>query len=804
VLFPALLVGLGGTGLAVLRRLRLALHALVPQPRALAHLRFLYLDTDPDAARSAVRGSAETGLGVGEAMLLRLNRPSHYLRPRDNRPEVGAWLDPTMLYRIPRTQTTAGCRALGRLAFCDNYRLVAQRLRAELEACADPEPVQAAARQTRLGLRVTRPRVYVIASLAGGTGSGMFLDLAYVTRAALAELGRDGAELVGLFLLPPADRAAHNPLPLGNACAALTELGHFWRGERFSACYLVRDGTVERSEPPFGRCVLLPLAPGSGAAGDGAAAAAEFLARDLCTVLGRTADQARAAAARPSGGPYCQTFGLYKLEFPRRALVARAARRLCRGLVGRWMSKDGEAVRQAVRAWVAEHWPRDEYGPEGVIERLQSGCQRALGEPPERLFARLIEPVAGRAALDAAVLSAALARLEEQVGRPAEETLADQPFRFRELLRDAGDQVVEQWDVRVCELMVRLIESPQFRLAGAEEAVREMSRSLQKVLDHHEPLARELGARAADTHGRVLALAAQFQKPGGGKGRQLPGPAEVQELLRCYAKWRYQSLVLQQVTRGLVSLRGLLSDELRDVNFCRARLTELARAFDERPRDGEPDGEGPGPDSPAAAPGRTLFPGGCATLDTAADHVLRGVTAEQVAELDEKVQAMIRQQFTALVHVCLGPANLLRNVEAAMQELAEALVKGSLASVNAAELFFAGHPEEGAAEEAVAAAYEEAAPELAGRGGEVCVLVVPPGPAGARFRDLARRALPDVPLVGATGGDDVLFYREAAQVPFADLGQLGPIAREAYAQLKRREHFTPHCRTDIEFTVSSS
>jgi len=58
-----------------------------------------------------------------------------------------------------------------------------------------------------------------------------------------------------------------------------------------------------------------------------------------------------------------------------------------------------------------------------------------------------------------------------------------------------------------------------------------------------------------------------------------------------------------------------------------------------------------------------------------------------------------------------------------------------------------------------------------------------------------------VPLVG--GGDDILFYREAAQVPFADLTQLGPVAREAYAQLKRREHFTPHSRADNKFIVAS-
>src|SRR5262249_29208445 len=161
------------------------------------------VDTDPTAPRAAKRAPSDACLGGDEVALLRLHRPSHYLRKRDNRPEIATWLDPEMLYRIPRTQTTAGFRALGRLAFCDNYRPMAHRLRVELEACCDQEALKVAVKQTRLGVRATRPRVYVVASLAGGSGSGMFLDLAYVTRAALAEVGHADAEMIGVLLLPP-------------------------------------------------------------------------------------------------------------------------------------------------------------------------------------------------------------------------------------------------------------------------------------------------------------------------------------------------------------------------------------------------------------------------------------------------------------------------------------------------------------------------------------------------------------------------------------------------------------------------
>ncbi len=94
-------------------------------------------------------------------------------------------------------------------------------------------------------------------------------------------------------------------------------------------------------------------------------------------------------------------------------------------------------------------------------------------------------------------------------------------------------------------------------------------------------------------------------------------------------------------------------------------------------------------------------------------------------------------------------------------------------------------------------AYEEAAPDLSGRGGEVCLLVVPTGPAGERIRDLARRTLTDVSVIAVVGGDDILFYREAVQLSLDDLEQMGPKGQEAYRLLKAAESFTPHTRTDV-------
>ena len=131
------------------------------------------------------------------------------------------------------------------------------------------------------------------------------------------------------------------------------------------------------------------------------------------------------------------------------------------------------------------------------------------------------------------------------------------------------------------QLIVQLIESPQFRLAGAEEAIRHVIASFQKAAGAPGaagPRPDEPGRRGPRAHSEPGHPAEEAARQREGSAAAARGAGALAGLC---PSWRYQSLVLQQVTRGLVSLRGLLSDELREVNFCRARLTELAQAFEE-------------------------------------------------------------------------------------------------------------------------------------------------------------------------------------------------------------------------------
>ncbi len=504
VLFPSLVIGLGQLGMTIVQRLRQRLHTRFGGMDRLPHLHLMVLDTDPEVVRAATRGNDGARLSETDVLLAPLNRPSHYLKPRDGRPDIESWLHSRMLYRIPRSQVTTGVRALGRLAFFDNYRLIARRLQTELNACMDPEALASAVSQTGLGLRTNRVRVYVITSLAGGTGGGMFLDLAYTIRAMLKQAGCEQPDVVGLFLLPNVDRNRTRTLTLGNACAALRELSHFARpGTKFMAQYHQRQPALQDSDPPFGRSILLPLPEETDevATRQTVEEAGLFLSRDLCSPLGSVADLGRGGLTGTpweSRGLFYQTFGLYQLSWPRHAVLRILARRFCHRLLQRWMSKDSKPIRESVRGWVQEQWTQQELGSSVLMERLGEMLRQILGQDPEEIFRGLVEPLLERhaaankksteAVLPQEEVAELLEQFEQLLGNPRDDGLSETPARLVVALREAADKLVQQWGQKLAELPVRLIEAPEFRLAGAEEVIRQMVASIEQALQHHEPL----------------------------------------------------------------------------------------------------------------------------------------------------------------------------------------------------------------------------------------------------------------------------------------------------------------------------
>src|SRR5262249_55986354 len=152
----------------------------------------------------------------------------------------------------------------------------------------------AAGTETGLGVRTNYPRIYIVASLAGGTGSGMLIDFAYLAREALRRLGYERPEVIGVLLLPPAK--AVNPETTGwlaNSYAALTELHHFTESQAvYYSRYMADEPSLRDAGPPFVRSILLqsPELPEGDPLNELINLASTCVFHETCTPLGKAAD----------------------------------------------------------------------------------------------------------------------------------------------------------------------------------------------------------------------------------------------------------------------------------------------------------------------------------------------------------------------------------------------------------------------------------------------------------------------------------------------------------------------------------
>src|SRR5262249_8435259 len=174
--------------------------------------------------------------------------------------------------------------------------------------------------------------------------------------------------------------------------------------------------------------------------------------------------------------------------------------------------------------------------------------------------------------------------------------------------------------------------------------------------------------------------------------------ADLSETLLPFARCRYQSLVAGLLHNLYSHWRDQLADPLKELAFCRNRLTELLSRF------------APGP--PPETPSGTLLPEGCHTIEDAVQLYLNTIDFQTLRELDGQIQAMIERQFTSLAHVCLTSSDLMLNLEAAMLQLARGYMQERIGEADVAEMFLARAADTEVARGELVRAFARAEPEL--------------------------------------------------------------------------------------------
>lgn len=850
---PALVIGLGQAGLRVIQRLRFDLKERFGPAEMTPAVRTLYVDTDADSLDEARRARSTDRLAAlppNDVFPAKLNRAGHYLKPRLNgRSLIEGWFDSQLLYKIPRTPQTMGLRLFGRLAFCDYYRSLMGKIQMELEMAVSADALALTEARTGLKLRTNRPRVYVVTSLAGGTGSGMFMDMAYALQNRLKRMGYEFPEVIGVFVVPPADPTLTGVQSLGNTYAALTELNHYMRPDTtFTANYDDRQGTIREKDPPFARCYLIPgttaplnLLGASGVQGTprgptpspipvpgvrprpshsglsdripkpgsrlaasavaqrGAEAtttenalrpfaeAADLIRLNLFTPIGRAADESRPADETGSHLVTLATFGLAAFSWPRAEVVARTATTVTRRILKRWAAPDSRRAREMMPAIAQVKWSQLGLDPDTIIGHLERAADLAGGGKIEDQIAANADPLVPRGWLSR---------------MPEAEKVTVALDRLVKLLGPPASSIKRQPTAVEQALAKAATEAGAGFALDVRALVPVLVDDPEFRLSGAEEVLRQFHATTERLRDRFnLSVVELDAKSQAGfecmtqyahvfKGARKPSAGEFAEAVRQYPRARFQALTFRTLLGIYQAVRDALAAELADVAAARQRLDAAANVLDAAPSPVD-----------AASMGRRLMPPGCATVAEAADRFLAVITDTDLIEIDGRVQTVIEPDRGGMLQACLNSATGPEGVVAAVYEEARAHLDIRLGEVDLAAMFAERYRTPQQVERAIEQTFQEAEPVWVGNGQagacEVAVVGCPGGVAGEPLRELARRAIPVAGLPIADLRDDVVFYRERPSVPLAALPHLGAAAAEAYESLPEAQQCSAHARLDI-------
>lgn len=390
---PSVVIGLGGTGLKTITFLKKILQEQAEDCRQF--VRFLAIDIDE------LKGDVPSSRLFGEPIRLDPEK-NEFFRVTDqtrgesarNIPAVASWFPDEGYKYLPLTEGARQAKPIGRLGFFLAHDEIARRLHKLTDKLVTPEVLAKFP-----GVRTDQLNVYVVSSICGGTGAGLFLDMAYELRylqkqAHLPEKSR----IKGLFALGDVYDAVSKRVQ-ANTYASLRELN--WtqkedasfhpvypdgtrdviKSRAFDAIYLFGDSNkqdIKISSPD-----------------DFAQLCAEFIFLDSGADVQENGDALSAMMQSnrnnaevytmnydADGTPRCYSaMGLCKVRFPVDRVAELCAARISKAIIdfhiiGTLDQSEILAARQRMKEFIAD---------EGL------GCNDDNNDLPDRLIEKLLE-----------------------------------------------------------------------------------------------------------------------------------------------------------------------------------------------------------------------------------------------------------------------------------------------------------------------------------------------------------------------------------------------------------------------------
>jgi serine/threonine protein kinase len=773
---PTLVLGIGGTAGRVLSHLRRMIHEQFAGSHVPA-VQLLLLDTDSRALASAAQGDA-IGLTADETLSLPLRRPQHY---RDNSQQLLHWLSRRWLYNIPRSLRTEGLRPLGRLALADHARQAGQRIRRAMAQAVDPQSLADSRAATGQQFREGALRVVVVASVSGGTGGGMALDIGYAVRAILQRIGVADSHVIGMMMHSTDRDARHSELARVNAFSWLSEFNHFHQGGH--------------AYPGDASCGLPAHAPGVSAfdetylvhLGDGlernefdqaTQAVSEYLQLDALTAAGTFFDACRKferlpdAAQKESRLTSLRSFGLSRRTPASSQFCETFAGAISRHVFSLWTGADRKPSAATENTFTID----PEFLQFARRFQLDAACIAAnsralvdvqLGVDPAKFLLDRLQKSGAVAATHSAQLRVIddmfSGRYEGDVD--GEMSLAGTPVsRIIQPLAEKLRSELRRW-------ITRRIDDPSQRILGARRAVQWVNDHLLKLCNQLHEHQSALSAALEQKRANVNSSEAHIAVPDAARQKVIGTNANEYFVL---------SLDLFAALAG----RHLINHMMSEIKALSDEITALGREIDQI---GSVVGRAVGQASSNVADGNTWRSASEAKLAAELCKRLPAI-AEQV---DARLQGEYLDPLGGLAKTIMQGGRPRAQLTAKLQEFSRQAVYQAIAGVDVLNEPDSDH----AANDDLKSSLALAMPALLEFGGNRRVLAILPRDAETQQAAIVRRlGVPVTTVAGMDGNLTLCVEAESLSLPH--------IALELVERRRDRVEFAGriHCRTDIDWT----
>ncbi|MEW6733603.1 MAG: tubulin-like doman-containing protein [Acidobacteriota bacterium] len=263
---PTLIIGIGGTGGEVLLRIRKRFFEKYGLLENFPIVNYLWIDTDLTEKDVGARLFADqVKLSQSEKVMATIADTARITGDLNQYPHIKSWFYEGLNKLGTMTEGAGQIRAYSRLGFFEHYNEIRQAIQRAGERIRNVENMKLML--DRHGMEVegsNRFNVYVVCSIAGGTGSGMFLDLAFLVKDIFA-----GQPVTSVgYLVSPRLFGSEVPRIFANSYAALKELEHYSFENYFNVEW--PDRVVRNIAPPvFNYCYVIDSMNAAGKTVDG-------------------------------------------------------------------------------------------------------------------------------------------------------------------------------------------------------------------------------------------------------------------------------------------------------------------------------------------------------------------------------------------------------------------------------------------------------------------------------------------------------------------------------------------------------